>query len=145
MNEVESFYNAFRTDPVGAYHEVQSQLEAAGVITTEDPRVAQMYDEWSRQRDLAAYDAEVERIVSDPANSDINASRLALYVAASDGDFDEAVRLYRADAAQIMQDYAALRDDTTPTPRDYRAEGLSPRDALNRAIEDAAAMRRGRR
>lgn len=143
--EAERLWNAFHTDPVGTYQAVGDQLAEAGLVATEDPRVAEMYADYQRQQELAAYDAEIEHIVNDPANADINPNRFHAFVAAANGDFQAAVELYRADALQVMQDYTAAGGDTTPAPRDYRAEGLSPVDALHRAIEDATAMRHGRR
>ena len=139
--EADELWRAFQTDPVGTYEAIGHQLTQAG-MRPDDPRLAEMYDEFTRQRNLAAYDAEIERIISDPANGDINPNRLHTYVAAADGDFERAVQMYRADTAQIVADYRLA--PVEPAPRDYRAEGLSPQEALHRAIEDATAARRGR-
>jgi hypothetical protein len=203
--EARQLWESFHQDPEGTFNAVRDQLVSLGysvgqatqmatdaqvqaaqqpapaapmqtaAAQTEDPRLAEMYADWTRQRELAAYDAAIEQIVNDPANADINPNRLHIYVAAADGDFDQALVMYRADIANVLMSYGV--DPTTATPQqvdaaadvaqqaqvaaaapgappvmgggagapvpttpDYRAEGLSPQQALHKSIEDAAAM-----
>ncbi|MGZ6570464.1 MAG: hypothetical protein ACXVHB_05955 [Solirubrobacteraceae bacterium] len=197
--DARNLWDSFHNDPVATYNSVAQQLREAGYLEgeaqagaqaayeqamaqpappaqvassqTEDPRVAEMYAAWKQQQELEAYDAEIARIVNDPANKDLNPNRLHTYVSAANGDFTQAVAMYRADTAQVLADYgidpatatpqqqeaaAAVAEQQAggapavmgqgaggagapvPTQPDYRAEGLSPMDALHRAIEDAA-------
>lgn len=70
-----------------------------------DPRYEQMLNEWTQQQELAAYDAQVEAITSDPANADIDPNLLHTFVAAAEGDFDEAILRYRDFAAKFLVRY----------------------------------------
>lgn len=184
-------FNALRDELVGLGYPVAEATAAAeatineaqtsptaepqhtAAAAQEDPRVAEMYADWQRQRELAQYDATVEQIVNDPANADINPNRYHTFVAAADGDFNRALEMYRADVATVLQTYGI--DPATATPQqqeqaaelaanqaapgappvisngngggaaapvptqpDYAAEGISPTEALHKAIEDAA-------
>lgn len=121
-----------------------------------DPRYEQMFEEWQRQQELAAYDAEIERITSDPANADIDANLIHTFVAAAEGDFDEAILRYREFATNFMLRYgmtpgevaeqqaaapAVLGQDAggagaaPPTQVEYRGQ-----EGLHQAIDDAVAQ-----
>lgn len=132
---------------------------------------------WRHEQELRAYDAAIEEITSRPENADIDPNRLHTFVAAADGDFDEAIQRYRADTAQVLIQYGldpstatpaqvdratqiaeseaaggappvvgndagGATPSATPTVTDYAAQGLSPQQALHKAIEDAAAQTR---
>jgi hypothetical protein len=68
--EAEQLWNSFQVDPVGTYQAIGQHLTEAGLVT-EDPRLVEMYADFRHNRDLNAYDAEVQRITSDP-NADID-------------------------------------------------------------------------
>jgi hypothetical protein len=146
--EADRLWESFQTDPVGTYEAVTADMAAAG-YPVGDPRVGEMYDAWKSERELAAYDATIEAIVNDPANADIDPNRLHTFVAAADGDFANALELYRADVARVLDTYGVNGqgqtggfDHTAPLPGETQrppVENLSPKDALHKAIEEASA------
>jgi hypothetical protein len=146
-HEAEALWNAFATDPAGTYQAVGEQLRDAGIQTT-DPRLAEMYNDWQSQRDLAAYDQQVEAICA--TNPDIDPNLFHQSVAAANGDWDQAVQIYRANITRTLQRYGV--DPTVATAAteqpmaapDYRAEGLTPEQSLHRAIEEATRAARRR-
>jgi hypothetical protein len=192
--EAQNLWDAFHQDPESTFRAIQAQLVDAGysvgeanaaagealaaaqgpapaavaAAQTEDPRLAEMYADWTQQRELAAYDAQMAEIANDPANRDVDPNRLHLYVSAADGDFDRAIELYRADTAQVLTRYGI--DPATATQQQQEAaaavaseaaaNGAPPvmgagaggagaplptqpdyrgKDGLHKAIEDAAA------
>lgn len=142
-----------------------SAAASPAAAQTEDPRISEMYADYQRTRELAAYDAEIERIVNDPTNADINPNRLHIYVAAADGDFERAVELYRHDVSDVLLSYGVDPASATPQQQDQAAQiaaqqtappvmggdaggagapvPASPeyrgQDGLHKAIEDATA------
>lgn len=117
--EATAQYNAAQAAPAPAqYAPAPAQVAAA---QTEDPRLAEMYAEWTQQKELAAYDAQIEAIVSDPANADINPNRLHTFVAAADGDFTKALDMYRADVANVLTTYGIDPANATPQQQDQAA------------------------
>jgi hypothetical protein len=79
---------------------VNQGYEYGQSVQRPDPRVDELAAAWQEQRELAAYDQIIDQIVSDPYNADINPNRLHLYVSAAEGNFDRALAMYRADAAE---------------------------------------------
>jgi hypothetical protein len=199
--DAQGLWERIHSDPLGTFNQLRDELvglgypvaeatavaqatveentaapapESVAAAAQEDPRVAEMYADWQRQRELAAYDATIEDIVNRPENADINPNRLHTFVAAADGDFNRALEMYRADVATVLQTYGIDPETATaqqqeqaaelaagqvaapgappvisngsgggagapvPTQPDYAAEGISPQDALHKAIEDAA-------
>lgn len=152
---------SFQSDPVGTFNGVKQELINAGYTVeqataaaqqqhdaavaappapapaqtaaaqTEDPRLAEMYADWTRQRELQAYDAEIARIVNDPTNADINPNRLHTFVAAADGDFTKALDMYRADVADVLTAYGI--DPSTATPQQQEAAAAEAQAAANGA------------
>jgi len=121
--------------------------DMAAVPAAPDPRVTEMYE----AHQMAQYDATVAGIVN--ANPDIRAERFHQYVAAANGNWDLAVQMYRDDTQQVLEEYgrasgAAPLPGETFAPAGYAPDpNASPKDNLNRAIEEAtraALARRGR-
>ena len=147
MSEADDLLRAFQADPVGTYNAVGAELSAAGYQTT-DPGVAQMYADWQTQRELAAYDATVSRF----APTTLTSTRTcftnrwqpltAIGTRRSRCTAPTSPRLC-CDTGSTQR--ARRRPSSSNMPvHDYRAEGLSPQDALHRAIAEAASMARRR-
>lgn len=126
-------WDAFHSNPEGTFNAIRAQLVEAGydvaeanaiagnaqaeaaaapppaaqtaAAQAEDPRVAEMYADWTRTRELSAYDAEIERITADPANADIDPNLYHTYVSAADGDFEQAINMYRHHVTNILTRY----------------------------------------
>jgi hypothetical protein len=158
--EAQQLWNAFQTDPVGTYEQLKQALTAEGYIAPEyDPRVDEMYANWQHQSELKAYDAAIAEIVNDPANADIDPNRLHVYVAAAEGDFDNAIELYREDAARALvgaQESLGLSDEQLQELRGQQPPAISggapalegegnATERLHRAIEEATARSRASR
>jgi len=139
----EELWNLYNADPAGTHARLGAQLEAAGYIppVAPDPRVEEMY----RDYELQQYDAMMASIVA--ANPDVNPNRLHAFIAVADGDIDQALAMYRHDTTQTLLDYNAVpaaSQEPAIQPFDYKSAGLTPTEALHRAVEQAAAMKRRR-
>jgi hypothetical protein len=133
---------AFQADPAGAYAQIGAELEQAGYITRSDPRIDQMYADYQRQQELAAYDNAIAEVVS--ANPDVDPNRIHTYVAAAEGDFEQALQLYRADTARVLSTYSRVAAPAEDPAPDYRALGMTPQQGLHAAIEQATRMAKRR-
>lgn len=134
-----------------------------------DPRMDEMYEWFRNQRardqqaeEMAVYEASLDEVLSDPANADIQRERFHSFVAATEGDFDQAIAMYREDAARaraevltslgltpeqvaemtaknnnapaVMGSEVAGNGAPPPTSPQYQGQ-----EGLDRAIEDAVA------
>lgn len=121
-----------------------------------DPRMEAMLNDWERQRELEAYDAEIAKITADPTNADIDPDLIHTFVAAAEGDFNEAIQRYRAFAADFLTKYgltpaeANAQTQTAPAVMGSEAGGaggdvpVQPKyvgqSGLHQAIEDTVAQ-----
>jgi hypothetical protein len=138
--------DGYSPDVAGAF--VQGVVEQAKQPAPIDARYEEMLAQWEDQKQLEAYDQAVERVVA--MNPDVSAARLHAFVAASDGNFERAVDLERADRAAMLADAGLQRvPQPGPAPIDYsqaRAAGhMTAQQELHRRIEEATAMAKGRR
>lgn len=161
-------WNAFAQDPTGTYEQLGRELEQAGYQTGSDPRIDEMYEYVQSQTqgeqaaaEMEQYNAVLDELLSDPALADINRDRFHSFVAATDGDFEQAIAMYREDAARARvevveslgltpEQVAELqRQDAAPafTSREGERHGYeeSAEAKLNRAIEGAVAQSRASR
>ena len=129
-------YDAAQTAPPAP--PTPTQVAAA---QTEDPRVAEMYAHWQQEQELRAYDAQIEAIVNDPANADINPNRLHTFVAATDGDFQKALDMYRADVAAVLTTYGV--DPSTATPQQQDAAAAQAQAAQQQSAPPVVAAGAG--
>ena len=142
--EARSLLESFQTNPVETFNGVKQQLidlgytleqaeagaqQAAtdagvGALTpaASDPRLDEMYEAWQRDQQLQAYDARIAEIANDPRNADINPNRLHVFVAAADGDFDQALEMYRADIANVLTTYGIDPATATAQQAQFAAE-----------------------
>jgi hypothetical protein len=130
MSDASEFLEYFQQDPVGAYQALGATLAEAGLVNTQ-----------ATADDLMAYDNAVAEVCA--ANPDIDERRLHQYVAATDGNFEQAVSLYRSDTALLLQELGvgtAAQPQPNPTPGGYRGQ-----EGLHHAIELAAAQMLRRR
>lgn len=148
--QTEPVAQAAQTEPVAQ----QPQLDPNTMLTPEE------LAEWRRERELQAYDQAVDQILGDPANADINRELYHTFVAAAEGDFQEAIQRYRAHVAQTLVLYGI--DPATATAAQQAAAAAAPpvmgsevagagaappaqpeyrgQEGLHKAIEDATAQ-----
>ena len=134
-----------------------------------DPRFDEVYKYFEERRakdqeaeELAAYDAAVAQIAADPANADIVINRkFHQCVADCNGEFDQAIALYREEVArerlEVMNSLGLTEEQLAelhakqpppPTLGHEASNGTAPptaleyrgRDGLNRAIDDVVAQ-----
>jgi hypothetical protein len=106
----------FRQDPKLAASLYAGELERLGFTASEawamadrateealtDPALDQAYAEYQQQQELEAYDAQVAQLVVE--NPDVDPQLFHGFAAASEGDLDHALELYRDHAAKMDKD-----------------------------------------
>lgn len=90
-----------------------------------DPETQLSPDEvqaWRQEQELKQYDRALDEVLSDPANKDIDRDLFHTYVAAAEGDFENAVARYRAHVAEVLTRYGIDPASATPAQQGAAAE-----------------------
>lgn len=129
--------------------QTEPQADAQPGQAALDPRLESVIQYVENQQTRTYYDSQIERIATDPQYADVDTNLRAFhgFVAAADGDFEQAVSLYRDAAAGFAAKSAPPAEETPPaeTPPNVMGSDTAtvgtppvepPKQTLNEAIED---------